>query len=226
VSWSGALASALPNEIAPHKISAVRIAPDGKQLATGDERGATGAGTSEPVVAHAVLYQEDPLDPHGKRYYGTVTWHFEQGGGSGPTSSAAIKGDIEIDKQMNATLSLRRNIDTEMPASHIVEVKFNWPDDATHSGVETLKGLRMKMVESARNGAMLSALTAKVTPKFFMIALSASDVDLKRNLLLLKGKQWLDIPIVYDNGNRAVLAIEKGADGERTFKDAFAAWGQ
>jgi len=223
VSWSGALASALPTEIAPRKISALRIAPDGKQLATAD---AAGAGITEPVAAHAVLYQEDPLDPHGKRYDGKVTWHFEQGAGAGPTSSAVIKGDIEIDKKMNATVSLRRNIDTEMPASHIMEVKFNWPDDATHGGVETLKGLTMKMAESARNGAMLSALTAKVTPKYFMIALSANDVDMKRNVLLLKGKQWLDIPIVYDGGKRAVLAIEKGADGERAFKDAFAVWGQ
>ena len=54
----------------------------------------------------------------------------------------------------------------------------------------------------------------------------SSDVDVKRNVLLLKGKQWLDIPIVYNGGSRAVLAIEKGAGGERAFKDAFAAWGQ
>ena len=222
-SWSAAApAAALPGEAAPRKITADRIMPDGKEAAASD---ATGGGATDTVVSHAVLYQEDPLDPHGKRYFGTVTWHLDPGSGAGPTSSASIKGDVEIDKQMNATLSLRRNIDTEMPASHIMELKFNWPDDSTHSGVDTLKGVSMKAVESAR-GAALSALTAKVTPKFFMIALSATDVDMKRNVLLLKGKEWFDIPIVYSTGSRAVLAIEKGADGERAFKDAFAAWGQ
>jgi hypothetical protein len=73
---------------------------------------------------------------------------------------------------------------------------------------------------------VLSAQIAKVTPKFFMVALSSIDVDMKRNVQLLKGKEWLDIPIVYNTGNRAVLAIEKGAEGERAFKDAFAAWGE
>jgi hypothetical protein len=32
--------------------------------------------------------------------------------------------------------------------------------------------------------------------------------------------------MVYNNGRRAILAIEKGAPGERIFTEAFAAWGQ
>jgi hypothetical protein len=220
--WSAASpAAALPGETTG-KVTADRVPPDVKLAAAGDGATTTGAAAGETIVSHAVLYQEDPVDPHGKRYFGTVTWHLEPGAGSVP---ASVKGDVEIDKQMNATLSLRRNIDSEMPASHIMEVKFNWPDETAHSGVDTLKGVSMKAVESGR-GAPLSALTAKVTPKYFMIALSAGDVDMKRNVLLLKGKEWFDIPIVYSGGSRAVLAIEKGADGERAFKDAFTAWGQ
>jgi hypothetical protein len=220
--WSGAVpASALPRETALPKIAAERIAPDGKQLATGND-GATGGG---PPVARAALYRENPSNPSGKRYLGTVTWHLDQGVGSGPASSALIKCEVEIDKQMSATLSLRRNIDTELPASHLMEVKFNWSDDAIHSGVDALKALRMKTDETAI-GPELSAQIAKVTPKFFMVALSAVDVDMKRNIQLLKGKQWFDILIVFNNGDRAILTIEKGADGERAFKDAFAAWGQ
>jgi hypothetical protein len=45
-------------------------------------------------------------------------------------------------------------------------------------------------------------------------------------MMLLKGKQWFDIPMVYENGNRALLSIEKGSDGERVFNDAFTGWGQ
>jgi hypothetical protein len=225
-SWSAtAPAAALPGETAPRKITTDRVMADVKEANAGDDHATAGAATTDTIVSHAVLYQEDALDPHGKRYFGTVTWHLDPGSGSGSNSSAAIKGDVEIDKQMNATVSLRRNIDSEMPASHIMEVKFNWPDDVTHSGVDVLKGVSMKAVESAR-GAPLSALTAKVTPKYFMIALSSGDVDMKRNVLLLKGKEWFDIPIVYSSGSRAVLAIEKGADGDRAFKEAFAAWGQ
>jgi hypothetical protein len=41
---------------------------------------------------------------------------------------------------------------------------------------------------------------------------------------LLKDRSWFDIPIVYTNGVRAVLAMEKGSQGDRTFAEVFAAW--
>ena len=47
---------------------------------------------------------------------------------------------------------------------------------------------------------------------------------MQRNVQLLKDRSWFDIPIVYTNGGRAILALEKGTPGERAFADAFAAW--
>ena len=38
--------------------------------------------------------------------------------------------------------------------------------------------------------------------------------------------QRFDIPIVYNNNRRAILAMEKGTPGERVFADAFKAWKQ
>jgi hypothetical protein len=241
VSWSAAPASTLssasmlsnastpgsasaPGGATPMRKIADRVTPNGPQAAN-DDHGTTSGGMSEPAPARAVLYEEDPLDPHGKRSVGTVTWHSAPGTGSGPASAVTIKCDIEIEKQMSITLSLRRNVDEELPASHIMEVKFNLPDDEIRNGVSTLKGIKMKSAESAR-GAALSGQIAKVTPKFFMVALSAAETDMKRNIQLLKDLSWFDIPIVYSSGNRAILAIEKGASGDRAFKDAFAAWGQ
>ena len=43
---------------------------------------------------------------------------------------------------------------------------------------------------------------------------------------LLKDRPWFDIPIVYNSGGRAILAMEKGTPGDRAFADAFAAWGK
>jgi hypothetical protein len=67
----------------------------------------------------------------------------------------------------------------------------------------------------------------KVTPTFFLVGLSsASEGDVQRNLQLLKERSWFDIAIVYNNGRRAILAVEKGGPGDRAFADAFAAWRQ
>jgi hypothetical protein len=45
-----------------------------------------------------------------------------------------------------------------------------------------------------------------------------------RNVQLLRERAWFDIPIVYVNQHRAILAVEKGLSGQRAFEPAFAAW--
>ena len=40
---------------------------------------------------------------------------------------------------------------------------------------------------------------------------------------LLKERSWFDIPIVYTNGGRAILAMERGPPGDRAFGEAYAA---
>jgi hypothetical protein len=226
VSLSGATAaSALPGEAAPRKVNAERIMPDSKPVVAAAEEHAT-VGVSAPVStpAQAFLYHEDPQDPKGKRYTGKVTWSVEQSKGPRVDTVPAIKGEIEIENGTKVTISLRRNTEMELPASHVMELKFDWPDQAV-SGLASLRGIGLKGEEAERGTALVSQ-TARVTPKFFMVALSANDVDLKRNTMLLKGKQWFDIPIVYEGGSRALLSIEKGVDGDRVFKDAFASWDQ
>jgi hypothetical protein len=224
VSAAPAPATAHASAAAPHKV-AEQFAPSRRLAALAAERDGSSSGPSDGSVAHAVLYQEDPLDPHGKRYTGSVTWRTDAGASSGQASTLAINCLIEVEGQMSIAMSLRRNDDEALPASHVIEMRFNLPDDELHSGVSTLKGIKMKTTE-AKRGASLAGQIAKVTPKYFMVALSATDQDMKRNVQLLKDRSWFDIPIVYSSGNRAILAIEKGELGERAFKEAFAAWGQ
>jgi hypothetical protein len=61
---------------------------------------------------------------------------------------------------------------------------------------------------------------------FYMIGQSNMDADKDRNLQLLKEWAWFDIPVVYSNNRRAILAMEKGLSGKRAFADAFEAWKQ
>ena len=59
----------------------------------------------------------------------------------------------------------------------------------------------------------------KVTDNFFLIGLSNVETDRGRNLQLLKERSWFDIPLVYANQRRAIVALEKGAPGERAFTE-------
>ena len=72
----------------------------------------------------------------------------------------------------------------------------------------------------------LAGLAVKVTTGFFLFGLSAVETDVQRNIQLLNEGRWFDIPIVYNNNRRAILAVEKGTPGERVFAEAFSAWRQ
>ena len=191
---------------------------------------AAGAGTASsqtgPAVAQrVVLYEEDPNDPAGKRYVGSAVWRTETvSPGAGLAPELAVRADITIpDRRMSVTWSLRRNTDKTLPASHTIEIVFTLPSDFPGGGIANVPGVLMKASEQAR-GTPLAGLAVKVTNGFFLIGLSAVDTDMQRNVQLLKERPWFDIPLVYTNGGRAILAMEKGPPGDRAFAEAFAAW--
>ncbi|HEY8274182.1 MAG TPA: hypothetical protein VIG56_06485 [Pseudolabrys sp.] len=194
------------------------------------------SGTTSPNTANApaaavaqkvVLYDEDPSDPQGRRYVGSALWRTETiSPGPGLAPELAIRADIEIpERKLRMTWSLRRNTDKALPASHTIEIMFTLPADFPEGGINNVPGVLMKQNEQAR-GVPLAGLAVKVTNGYFLIGLSAVDVDVQRNIQLLKERDWFDIPLVYTSGKRAILAMEKGTPGTRAFEEAFRAWGQ
>jgi hypothetical protein len=191
-----------------------------------DRVGQSSSEQIAPVAQRVVLYDEDPSDPKGKQYVGSVIWRTEPIKATGNQKpDIAVRADIDIpDRKFKMTMSFRRNSDTSLPASHTAELTFQ-PQDAATGGVGNVPGILMKSNEQAR-GTPLAGLAVKVTDGFFLVGLSNVDADRTRNLQLLKERSWFDIPLVYANQRRAIIAIEKGAPGERAFNEAFAAWGE
>jgi hypothetical protein len=179
-----------------------------------------------PVAQRVVLYDEDPSDPKGKQYVGSVIWRTEPVKASGnQKADVAVRADIEIpDRKFKMTMSFRRNTDSSLPASHTAELTFILPPDFPGGSISNVPGILMKSNEQAR-GTPLAGLAVKVTDGFFLVGLSNVDADRARNVQLLKERSWFDVPLVYANQRRAIIAIEKGAPGERAFNDAFAQWG-
>ncbi len=179
------------------------------------------------VAQKVVLYDEDPNDPKGKRYVGSAVWRTETvSPGPGLAPELAIRADVDIpERRMRMTWSLRRNTDKALPASHTIEIMFTLPADFSEGGIGNVPGVLMKQNEQAR-GVPLAGLAVKVTNGYFLIGLSAVDIDKQRNVQLLKERDWFDIPLVYTNGKRAILAVEKGTPGGRAFEEAFRAWGE
>ncbi len=185
--------------------------------AKADPAGATAQGL-------AILINEDPSNPQGERHPGSVVWRTVRIKTAGQPDELVIHGDIVIpDVKMTMAMAFGRNTDKRLPASHVVEMTFVVPQDVAGGGVISAPGIMMKFTEPAR-GVPLSARSVMITEGSFLIGLSNLEVDRARNLLLLKERAWFDIPVVYANQHRGILAIEKGYLGEDIFHDAMTAW--
>lgn len=191
-----------------------------------DRVGQPGSTQVAPVAQRVVLYDEDPSSPQGRQYVGTVVWRTEPVKGQpGQPPDIGVRADIEIpERKFKMSLSIRRNNDASLPASHTAELTFQLPPDFGAT-VANVPGILMKSNEQAR-GTPLAGLAVKVTDGFFLVGLSNVEADKSRNLQLLKERSWFDIPLVYSNQRRSIIAIEKGAPGERAFNEAFTAWGE
>jgi hypothetical protein len=146
--------------------------------------------------------------------------------GPGQPPDLALVADVTIpERRMTVTLTIRRNLDQTLPASHTIEVLFALPPNFEFGGVAEVPGLLMKPSEQAR-GVPLVGQAVRVTNGFFFIGLSGFEMDRNTNIQALKTRPFFDIPIRYDSGRRAILTIEKGVTGDRAFEEAMTAWGQ
>lgn len=179
-----------------------------------------------PAVAQkAILYEEGKAGAPAVVVPGTVVWQVvpDSTGGHGAVS-LVVRAEIP-DRRMVVTMTTKPNADPSFPASHLIEVRFQVPSDFDGKAVTGVPGLILKATEQAR-GDPLNAASAKVADNFFWIALGASDADKERNFKLLKERGWLDLPILYDNGRRAILTLEKSGAGDAALTEAMKAWGQ
>ncbi len=192
------------------------------QQSSGEAPAANVPSGQTAATQSVVLYEENPSEPLGKRYTGSAVWHTETASaGHGLATELAVRADVIIpERSMAVTWALRRSADK---AAYTIETTFSLPADFPGGGIANVAGILMKQAEQAR-GTPLAGLAVKVTNGFFVIGLSADDTDAQHNEQLLKERSWFDIPIVYANGGRAILAIEKGPSGDRAFAEAFAAW--
>ena len=217
--------------VQPKNVATTRIDPptvgESPSLASVIAPSPSLASVMAPVAPRAVLYEEDPTDSKGKRYAGGVTWRTENvSPASGMPPELVVKADMNVtDAKTAVSMTFRRNTDRKMPASHLVEIKFDRPRDTPSGEISKLHGLLMKQ-EGKIHGAPLEGEAAKVTSGYFMIALASGPQQLQRNLKLLKDYPGFEVVVDYSNGRKAILLFDKGPSGEQAFKEAFAAWGQ
>ena len=127
------------------------------------------------------------------------------------------------EKDLSLTISIKRNVDQALSASHMIELLFSIPQNFSGGEIENIARFVMKPSEEAR-GEPLVAVPIKVSEGYFLIALDNLEQAVNVNTKLLLESNWIDIPVSYSIGKRALVTLEKGGTGEQVFREAFEAW--
>lgn len=184
------------------------------------------AANSAPVAGgeKLFLYEERIGQATPVAVPGGITWTAVRENGPDGKPDPQIQGRINVpERGISALLTVKRNTDSSLPASHIIEVVFSVPADFEGGAIENLQRIAMKRTEQDR-GDPLVAVTAKVTDDTYLVALNDFEDVVKRNMELLSTRGWIDIPITYRNGRRALITLDKGTTGGNVFQQVMREW--
>ncbi|VTZ22817.1 conserved hypothetical protein [Methylocella tundrae] len=159
-----------------------------------------------------------------KTYLGVVVWKVDNvSNGPGDPLSMAVHAEIDIpEEKLQAEMTLQKNFDSSLPASHTMKIQFTEPADSPLGGVQQISVPQMRREDTA-TGDALSGVPVAITDNSFLVGLNRGPSE-ATNLDLLKSRGWIDVPMLLSNGKIAKLTFEKGPAGERAIDDALAAW--
>jgi hypothetical protein len=177
-------------------------------------------GSSEKMF----LYEERIGQSSPTAIEGSVVWSVQHEAGQDGRQEATVQGNVTVpERNLSALVTFKRNSDPSLPASHLVEIVFSVPPNFEGGSIDSVQRISMKRTEQDRGDALI-AVPAKITDDFHMIALNDYPDARKSNLDLMATRNWIDIPITYRNGRRALLTMEKGGTGTDAFNTAIKEW--
>ncbi|MEC5322778.1 hypothetical protein [Aurantimonas sp. A3-2-R12] len=214
-----------PEEIAAYGINRIREPSGSPDAAALGNSLATRGGNEQSRPQDLLFYQERTETLPGTQESGDVVWSVvNESPAEGQPSEPAIRAEAQIpDENLEMIMTIRRNADSTLPASHVIELLFTTPENFSGGSVANVQRLALKPTEQAR-GEPLIGVAGKVSDGFFIIALNNLDQAMQDNMALLQNEQWIDIPITYASGRRALISLDKGASGDEAFNEAFRIW--
>jgi len=169
------------------------------------------------VEQRAIYYFQGAEGTPGEASEGTVTWTEIT-----KDDRPAIQATLKIAKpDVTAIVTIYKNYDNALPASHLVEIQFTGGLGA--NPIQRVPALVLKQTEQAR-GQPLAGAAVPVTNELFWIALSDDEGQVAQNLRLLGEGSWFDIPILFSDQTRALISFEKGIPGDKVFETVMASW--
>lgn len=177
------------------------------------------------VASRAALLIEAPDEQNKvKTLLGTVVWRLDNvSNGPGEPLSLAVRAEIDIpEEKLQTEMMFQKNFDSTLPASHTLKLRFSIPPESELGGVKQISVPQMRREDTA-TGEALKGVPVPVMENSFLVGLARGPAEAP-NIELLKSREWLDVPILLNNGRVAKLTFEKGTSGHAALEDALGSW--
>jgi hypothetical protein len=182
------------------------------------------AAATVPVAGRAAMLVAAADNPHKAVYnVGSTVWSLIPPA-PGQPATVGVKAEADIpDLKMHATMTLRKNTDPTLQATHTIDLKFAFADGAPVTGFKDV-GLPQMRKEGSTASEALTSVKVKISDVYFLIALAKGDQDVARNLDLMQTRDWFDFPLLLNDGRIAKMVFQKSSEGEAMLAKAFEAW--
>ena len=211
--------SAAPSESAPQ--ASQSTAQGGQEPANPPLDSAAGALPSAARAAMLIASPDNPQKPVVN--LGSTVWSTIPAA-PGQPATVAVKADADIpDLKMHATMTLRKNTDPTLEATHTIDLKFSFADGAPITGFKDVGTPQMRKLDSTASET-LTSVKVKISDVYFLIALAKGEQETAGNLDLMQTRAWFDFPLLLNDNRIAKLVFQKSSEGETMLAKAFEAW--
>jgi len=171
-------------------------------------------------AAMVIASQDNPHNPVVN--LGSTVWSTIPAS-PGQPATVAVKADADIpDLKMHASMTLRKNTDPTLQATHTIDLDFALADGAPITGFKDVAAPQMRESDTPTSEA-LTSVKVKVSSVHFLIALANSE-DSARNFDLIQTRAWFEFPLLLSDDRIAKLAFQKSSEGVAILGKAFDAW--
>jgi hypothetical protein len=178
---------------------------------------APSAGRAAMLIASA----DNPQKPAVS--LGSTVWSLIPPAPNQP-ATVAVKAEADIpDLKMHATMTLRKNTDPTLQATHTIDLKFSFAEGAPITGFKDV-GLPQMRKEDSTAAEALTSVKVKISDTYFLIALAKGEADTARNLDLMQTRSWFDFPLLLNDDRIAKIVFQKSPEGQAMLEKAFDAW--
>jgi hypothetical protein len=139
-------------------------------------------------------------------------------------ATVEVEAEADIpDLKLHATMTLKKNTDPTLQATHTIDLKFSFGDGAPITGFKDV-GLPQMRKLGSKAAETVNSVKVKISDVYFEFALSTGDKDTEYNFDMIRTRTRLDFPLLLNDDRIAKLVFQKSSNGDAIIAKAFETW--